>query len=112
MLKRMIVQASLWYPECDKEADICYPMRGVMVLFPVRVRKKQMENQPAKTCTLKCIVPVHLITRGYEAMHRFEAASSANSVRKIQVNYLHSNHDVFCDSTLLCNVVPRSSTAT
>ena len=45
-------------------------------------------------------------------MHRFEAASSANSVRKIQVNYLHSNHDVFCDSTLLCNVVPRSSTAT
>ena len=56
MLKRMIVQASLWYPECDKEADICYPMRGVMVLFPVRVQKKQMENQPAKTCTLKCIV--------------------------------------------------------
>ena len=61
MLDRMLVQAFLWYPEFDKEADICGGMVGVVVMFNVN-------HQESNTITPeKCIVPVHLLTRGFNA---------------------------------------------
>ena len=83
MLDRMLVQAFLWYPEFDKEADICGGMVGVVVMFNVN-------HQESNTITPeKCIVPVHLLTRGFNARHQYEAKSGAQQARTVLVEQLY-----------------------
>jgi len=97
MLDRMLVQAYLWYPEFDKEADICGGMVGVVVMFNVK-------HQESNTITPeKCIVPVHLLTRGFNARHQYEAKSGAQQARTVLVEQLYCPKE--CTSLLTCNIV-------
>jgi len=97
MLDRMLVQAFLWYPEFDKEADICGGMVGVVVMFNVK-------HQESNTITPeKCIVPVHLLTRGFNARHQYEAKSGAQQARTVLVEQLYCPKE--CASLLTCNIV-------
>ena len=95
MLDRMLVQAFLWYPEFDKEADICGGMVGVVVMFNVN-------HQESNTITPeKCIVPVHLLTRGFNARHQYEAKSGAQQARTVLVEQLYCPKE--CTSLLTCS---------
>ena len=51
MLDRMLVQAFLWYPEFDKEADICGGMVGVVVMFNVSCIASATTNYKDTTTT-------------------------------------------------------------